>query len=66
MRDFFFWCEAERDRLQAELDACCTNESRERLAQQILELDILLFEANIILMPRGPKGEKGAPRKTER
>jgi hypothetical protein len=52
MNDFFIWCEVERNRLQAG-----TNESRLSLAQRILELDTLLFEANIILMPRGPKGK---------
>jgi hypothetical protein len=58
MNDFFIWCEIERDRLQTEFDATSATESRQSLAQRILELDILLFEANIILMPREPKGEK--------
>jgi hypothetical protein len=61
MNDFFIWCEMERNRLQTQFDAASATESRLSLAQRILELDILLFEANIILMPRGPKVEKSVP-----
>jgi len=51
------WPGAERERLDAELNAVHTSKSRQALAKQIIELDVLLFEANLITMPREAKSE---------